>query len=52
MAETGSAPTSSQEDGAEMEDCFETSKGESEAQYPAFGVAVDKSNKGEEKTTV
>ena len=52
IAETGSAPTSSQEDGVEMEDCFETSKGESEVQYPALGVAVDEGNKGEEKTTL
>ena len=52
MAETGSAPASSQEDGVEMEDCFETSKGESEAQYPAFGMAVDEGNGGEEKTSL
>ena len=52
MAETGSAPTSSQEDGVELEDCFETSKGESEVQYPAFGVAVDEGDKGKEKATI
>ncbi|KAM0801492.1 hypothetical protein BDR22DRAFT_174462 [Usnea florida] len=50
--ETGSAATSSQEDGVEMEDCFDTSKGESEAQDPAFGVAVDEGKEGEEKTTL
>ena len=52
MAETGSAQTSSQEDGVEMEDCFDTSKGESEVQYPAFGVDVDEGKEGEEKTTL
>ena len=41
VAEMGSAPASSQEDGVEMDDCFETSKGESEVQYPAFGMVVD-----------
>ena len=53
MAESGEAPTSSQEDGVELEDCFETSKGESEVQYPAFGMAVDKGEgEGKEKTTL
>ena len=36
----------------EMEDCFETSKGESEVQYPALGMAVDEGKGGEEKTTL
>lgn len=47
VAEMGSAPASSQEDGVEMDDCFETSKGESEVQYPAFGMVVDEG--GEKK---
>ena len=46
IAETGSVPTSSPEDGVEMDDCFETSKGESEVQYPGFGMAVDEGEEG------
>lgn len=49
--ESGEAPTSSQEDGGELEDCFETSKGESEVRYPAFGMAVVEGKEGGEKTT-